>query len=218
MLTACPGPLPSDDDDATDAGPGSDAAMGATLKLEVKLDRSLSATVPGLNGASITITKIYICAVSVRAISDAGSTTEPDYEMEWSTSGIKHEPITFGNPPVGSYSMIDIRIAKRETGSDAVAFEIRGTVDPPGSGDTEFKIVGEANVDTASPPVMLSLRPGQLQTVTLQLDAAQLVSTIDWEMVDKDDGKFDLEDQGTPGSVMQMAKVRGALRTGFTKL
>jgi hypothetical protein len=80
------------------------------------------------------------------------------------------------------------------------------------SGSHDFIIIGELGVVSITAPVAIALGVGGMHTVMLDVDAAKIVSGIDWQAVDKDNDKYVLDDQDP-----QMLLVHESLRTAFKR-
>jgi len=202
-LTACTPALPSDDQHDAAGGDDDAPVSGASLKLELQLDKALPAQI----NVDLRLDSVYLSATSVRAIADAGDASLTNCEMKWDGDD-KPDPFTFTNPPVGTYSTIDLRIAKRETGTDPKAFQVKGKFR-----GTDFRIEGTDGVVTASPAVQLMLKAGMRETVKIEIGLDTLLEQIDWSTVPKKDGDYNLDDTDP-----QMPNVHYQLALAFRSL
>lgn len=193
MLTACSPSQPSGGGpDAPDA-PGDGPLAGASLKLQLAIDNRL----PHQISPDLRLTDVYLSATLVRAIADAGDASLTNCEMNWDSDDMPGT-LTFNNPPIGTYSTIDLRFSKRSSGSNARAFEIEGKWK-----GIDFKIEAVDGMVTASPAVQLMLKPGMSQTVKVELSLATMLQQIDWDAVDKKDGDYYLDDDDPQMGMVQ---------------
>jgi len=193
-LTACTPQLPSDDGPHDAPGSSDDAPVGgASLKLEIALDKELPAQI----NPDIRLEDVYLSATLVRAIADAGDASLMNCEMSWDENDTP-DALTFRNPPIGTYSTIDLRLAKRDSGSDLKAYQLKGRYR-----GTDFKIIGVDKTITASPAVQLMLKAGMSQTVKIEVALGVMLEQIDWSMVPKKDGDYLLDDDNPQMSMVQ---------------
>ncbi|NVB82891.1 MAG: hypothetical protein HOV81_31225 [Kofleriaceae bacterium] len=147
---------------------------------------------PGDINSSVTIDEARFSFDNLRVIGDAGPgdprTTETTFEVRWD-SGTTPASIDFDNAPIGLYSQLSLQIAGRDLSKNS--YELRGTVD---IGDRmEFRIE-----DKLPMPIALSidkmLMPNKTATVELEIDFVHALSGVDFETMDVDNGRLELNE------------------------
>lgn len=147
---------------------------------------------PGNINSKVRIEEARFSFDNLRVIGDAGPgdprTTETTFEVRWN-SDTSPDAIEFDNAPIGLYSQLSLQIAGRDLSKNS--YEIRGTAD---LGDRmEFRIE-----DKLPMPIALSidemLMPNKTATVQLEIDFVHALSGVNFEMMDVDDGRLELNE------------------------
>ena len=145
--------------------------------------------IPGSAGSGIDIQTASFQIDSLRVIGDAGDTltTKLFFDLTWKDTA-KPETINFDNAPSGLYSRVSL-VADGHIVQDS--YKITGHVNY-GSNSDDFEI-HDRNPLNVSLNISDMLQPGKSLTVKLELDLAAALQSVDYSMLQKDDGKLDLD-------------------------
>ena len=192
---------------ATPDAPGGDGSTGiGGLYVHWWSDPVL---LPGDIGNNTNISSALFRMTSLRVIGDAdpgdARTTESDFYIQWS-DGKKPFIISFHDAPSGLYSKVSAEIDGQVT---SYSYEIYGTVTVNATNRT-FRVR-----DLNSLPISLDtsqmLEPNGAVDVTIHIDFANALGSIDWSALPTDDGYLDLDTFDS-----QMAAFRQKLTESFS--
>jgi hypothetical protein len=185
-----------------------DAMLGG-LTIELVAKHSL----PHMPSSDVEIQRVVLGSVLVRVIGDAAPgdvrTTRSNFKFDFDPNPV---PITFVDAPTGLYSMLDLRIARvaEPPAQASDACNIFGRVVRAGN-SVKFEIKNTTADVSVAIPINTDLAPRELDTTSIEVDVASLISGIDWDAVPlTGEGNLFIGD-GDP----QMAGVVAKLATAF---
>ena len=201
MHVACSGGTTSPDALVLDA-----SIAGLTIELVAK------GGVPQMPNVDVEITKVTMGARSIRAIGDAAPgdmrTTRSSYEFEW-RDNLMPIPLTFTSAPPGLYSTVELDVADSDASTTALTILGRTR---RGGDLVPFEIESTAANVPITVPVETVLPPREIAIVSIEVDVAALIATVDWTMVPlTGDGRLYMTD-GDP----QIDGVIAAIATAFS--
>lgn len=143
----------------------------------------------------VTIERARFALDNLRVVGDAGPgdprTTASTLELgfAWSASEQRPGAITFDDAPPGLYSQVAL-VIDGNTSSDS--YEIRGRVIVD-SDEKEFRIE-DNNPLAFNVGVDEMLNAGESATIQLRINFKHALDAVDWDTVESDDGRLQLED------------------------
>jgi hypothetical protein len=176
----------SDDTSTPDGDVGGDA--GLTVRWS-----SRPLAWPADLGSNVTLEDARFQLDSLRVIGDAGPgdprTTKDAFVVRWQTAEDPPENIKFDNAPTGLYSQIALQIDGNVVED---SYELRGTVIV--NNNLEDFVIEDSNPLPINLSIDKSVSAGATATIDIEIDLAHVLSTVDFSMMNKSDGKLQLDE------------------------
>lgn len=147
---------------------------------------------PGDIGNGITLERATFAFDSLRVVGDAGPgdprTTASGFEIRWD-EGSEPSDISFVDAPSGLYSQISLLIDGHLA---TESFELRGRADVGGT-EYDYRIEGN-NPLMFTVQIERTLTPPATATVRLRIDFQAALAAIEFQNLDIEDGRLELDD------------------------
>ena len=151
--------------------------------------------VPGDLGDGVTLERARFAFDSLRVIGDAGPgdprTTASGFEVRWDDTS-RPEAILFTEAPTGLYSQVSLQIDGHLVDD---SYELRGRVFLNGT-DWEYRIE-DKNPLGLTVQIDETLIPGDQAIVRLRINFKHAIDAIDFELLDIDEGRLELDESDT---------------------
>ena len=205
---ACHTSSPTESDGAVNGTP--DAPPSGAVGLSVAWSTSPQ-TIPGTIMGDITVTGMLFRLMDLRVIGDAGPgdprTTMDNFELTWADGMPPPPNVVFADAPSGLYSKVSL-IADGELID--YSYEIDGTVKLQGV-TQPFKIHDRSPI-AVELDTNTTLDPGKSATVGIEIHLDDAISSIDFTMLDTENGVLDLDTLDD-----QMSSFRTKMIAGFVE-
>ena len=159
--------------------------------------------VPGTLPTGVTIESATFRMSSLRVIGDAGAsdprTTQQSFTIAWDSTQ-KPAPITFSMAPSGLYSKVSFSI---DGAIVADSYVITGHANVSSNGfctggaGVYAYTIHDAFVLSVDLSANAELDPGTAISLPIKLDLASCIAAVDWDKVDCDSGKLNLDTNDT---------------------
>jgi hypothetical protein len=188
-----------DDASAIDAGiPGHSALVFQWTALQTTVNEHL------------TIKDIRLPLRDIRAIGDAAPGDDRTYiaslELRWH-DGEGPTALSFPEAPPGLYSRFEFRVQS----ADSSGWELQGEVTLANHMTVKFDIHDKFMLPISLSLSGVSLDVGTVQTIEVQANVAAVLGAIDWDELDVENGKIEI-DENNP----EMLLIRPALSLAFS--
>jgi hypothetical protein len=145
----------------------------------------------------------------LQVIGDNGQPmTNSAFDVSWNTPGANPETVAFVAAPSGLYSQINLEIDASLLDNSYV---ISGTT-RVGPMMRPFRVEDRGSLDVDIKSYAVTLSPGADATMTVRLDLKDALNSVDWGMVNNQQGTLVLDD-----SSPQMVDFRDKLGDAFKK-